>query len=122
MCWSEGAFNESSMCWSTDQNDPETMLSRAREALFSYNLVVILEWLKNPEYVTSLERLFGLKGITTKRPMYCGHVSAAANNLFPLHVPQETQQRIIELNQLDSNLYNELTNCSFDFPKRSIVE
>lgn len=121
MCWTEGAFNESSMCWSRDKNDHGTMLSRAREALFSYNLIIVLEWLQNPRYVTSLETLFGLEGITETRPMYCGVASAEANKLFPLDVPQRTQQRIIELNQLDSTLYDEFTNCSFDFPGRSIV-
>ncbi|KAI2498201.1 hypothetical protein MHU86_16283 [Fragilaria crotonensis] len=121
LCWDEGAFNESTACWSRDDVEG-SLLSRAREVMFSYNLVIVIEWLKNPEYVRSLETLFGVEGIATPRQAdWCSNESAAANKKWPLVVPEETKQRIMQLNQLDTALYNELTSCSrFDFPNRSI--
>jgi hypothetical protein len=117
----EGAFNESTACWSHDDVEG-SFLSRAREVLFSYNLVIVIEWLQNPEYVRSLETLFGVEGIAIPRQAdWCSKESAAANKMWPLIVPDETNQRIMQLNQLDTKLYNELTSCSrFDFPNRSM--
>ncbi len=121
LCWMEGAFDESTMCWSRE-NDEGSLLPRARDVLYSYNLIVVIEWLRNPEYVKAIEALFGLEGIAKQRTdMWCGKESAAANKKFPLVVPEKTRQRILQLNQLDTILYNELTNCSrLDFPNRSI--
>jgi hypothetical protein len=121
LCWNEGAFNESTACWSHDDVEG-SFLSRAREVLFSYNLVIVIEWLQNPEYVRSLETLFGVEGIAIPRQAdWCSKESAAANKMWPLIVPDETNQRIMQLNQLDTKLYNELTSCSrFDFPNRSM--
>lgn len=121
LCWIEGAFDESTMCWSRE-NGEGSLLSRAREVLYSYHLIVVIEWLQNPEYVKAIEALFGLEGIAKQRTdMWCGKESAAANKKFPLVVPEETRQRILHFNQLDTILYNELTTCSrLDFPNRSI--
>ncbi|KAI2498200.1 hypothetical protein MHU86_16282 [Fragilaria crotonensis] len=121
LCSKEGPFNESTACWSRDDVEG-SFLYRAREVLFSYNLVIVIEWLKNPEYVRSLETLFGVEGIAIPRQTeWCSNESAAANKMWPLVVPEETKQRILQLNQLDTTLYNELTSCSrFDFPNHSI--
>ena len=121
LCWFEGPFNESTSCWSRENNEG-MLLPRARNVLFSYNLVVVVEWLQNPDYVNAIETLFGVKGLDKQKvDMYCGAEAAAANKKYPLIVSEEAQQRILQLNQLDTMLYNELTNCSeFDFPNRSI--
>ena len=121
ICWDEGAFNESTACWSHDDVEG-SFLSRAREVLFSYNLIIVIEWLQNPEYVKSLEALFGVEGIAIPRQAdWCAKESAAANEKWPLAVPEETKQLILQRNYLDTTLYNELTRCSrFDFPNHSI--
>ena len=72
--------------------------------------------------VKAMETVFGVKGLAKPRvDMWCGAESAAANKKFPLNVSEEMRQRILQLNQLDTSLYNELTNCpTFAFPNHSI--
>jgi hypothetical protein len=98
------------------------LLPNARNVLYSYNFIVVIEWIQNQEYVNAIETLFGVKGLAKQRvDMWCGAESAAANKKYPLSVSEAAQQRILKLNQLDTMLYNELTSCSeFDFPNRSI--
>jgi hypothetical protein len=121
LCWKEPKFDKSEKCWSLGQSKGN-LLSLARNVLFSYDLVIVIEWLKNPTYVKYLETFFGLRGINRKRTdMWCGTESAKANRDVPLLVSNETMERIAQLNEIDKILYDELTRCkSFSFPNRSI--
>jgi hypothetical protein len=120
LCWIEGNYNDSTFCWSlTDTRD--SFLSIARRTLYAYNLIIVMEWLKNPDYLHSIEAIFGESGLDKKKIMWCGPNAAAANEKYPLEYSDETLRSISLYNQLDTMLYKELTHCdSLSFPNQSI--
>jgi hypothetical protein len=126
LCWEdEGPYNESNFCWNP-RHDPDydTLLSQARKAMYSYNLIFVLEWLKDPHYVQSMETIFGLSGLGQKRTdMYCGAESAAANRRVPLILKKDDiHRKIAHYNQLDRILFEDLTQCDkYQFPNRSLL-
>jgi hypothetical protein len=86
----------------------------AKTKLLRYNFVVVLEWLRDPEYVSAVESFFGVPGVTQKRSAYCERAAHTANKLVPLTINNHTLNRLIELNQVDINLYKEITDCYID--------
>ena len=80
--------------------------------LLRYNFIIILEWLQDPEYVLAVEKFFGVPGITEKKSAFCERSSHYANKMIPLSINNRTLDRLTELNEVDINLYQELTNCS----------
>jgi hypothetical protein len=80
--------------------------------LLRYNFIIILEWLKDPEYVLAVENFFGVPGITEKRSAFCERSSHKANQLVPLTIDNNTVDKLTKLNDVDIKLYTELTNCS----------
>jgi Sulfotransferase family len=121
LCWDEGKHNETEYCWSLNHT-AHSLLSDARRSLYAYNLVFVMEWLKNTEYVRSIETMFGLSGLAQRKSnMWCGAESAKANKKVPLVVTNTTLGRILHFNKIDTYLYDELTTCNkLHFPKRSI--
>jgi len=115
--WSTGVFTDEQLASEKD------LLGRARKTLSAYNLIIVTDWLKNPDYIKSIETLFGgVKGMHASVPMYCGAKVQHANDLFPLEVPPEMYYRIHEMNKIDLQLYDEFTSCeSVRFPNRSLT-
>lgn len=93
----------------------------AKEKLRKYNLVVVIEKLKDPKYVRAIEDIFNVTGITAKGNPFCEKKSHAANARVPLVVRNGTRERLTRLNRVDIELYREMTDCldagRYDFPK-----
>ncbi|KAL3816243.1 hypothetical protein ACHAXA_002189 [Cyclostephanos tholiformis] len=85
----------------------------ARAKLFRYNLIVINEMLKHPEYVNAIDRFFGVPGVGNRdvHP-WCEVETAYTNKRVPLVVRNETIDRLTKLNEIDVGLYREMTDCS----------
>jgi hypothetical protein len=84
----------------------------AKTRLLRYNFIIILDWLRDPEYATEVENFFGVPGVTEQRSSGCEPYSHYANKMIPLSINNRTLDRLTELNEVDINLYQELTNCS----------
>ena len=123
LCWDEGSYDESQFCWSHNETK-HSFLSEARQSLWNYNFIFVIEWLNNPEYVRSIETMFGTPGLAHRQTfMRCGAESAAANLKVPLVVTSKQQKAMEHYNQLDRMLYQELTaDChdKFRFPNQSL--
>mmetsp|Transcript_12432 Transcript_12432/g.27172 ORF Transcript_12432/g.27172 Transcript_12432/m.27172 type:complete len:444 (-) Transcript_12432:911-2242(-) len=89
----------------------EVQYEVAKSRLLRYNFVVILEKLHDPEYAAAVERYFGVKGVLQTRSAFCERVSHNANILNPLHIKNDTLARLKQLNEVDSRLYNEMSEC-----------
>ena len=93
----------------------------ARAVLYRFNVIIILEKLKDPEYVSAMENFFGVAGLAKKQSAWCEPVSHEANSKFPLEVNNTTFQRLTARNQIDVDLYNDIASCLedrvYDFPK-----
>ena len=77
-----------------------------------------LEKLKDPTYVETVESFFNVTGVAVKRTAYCQRESDVLNSMFPLVIRNETRDKLVELNQLDSHLYSKITGCNaYDMPK-----
>lgn len=86
----------------------------AKAKLLSYNLIVITEWLKYPDYITSLERFFATPNFKSKHNSpWCEIQSHNANSKNPLNMSDATREKLTNLNAVDIHLYNELRSCSF---------
>ena len=83
----------------------------AKMKLLRYNLIVVLEWLSDPEYASAVESFFGVPGVTRKRSAYCEGRAHTANELVPLKTDNHTLEKLTVLNQVDTSLYEELTDC-----------
>lgn len=79
--------------------------------LLRYNFIVVLEWMNDPDYVSAVEKLFGVPGFDERRAAYCERASHIANKMVPLVIRNDTVEKLVELNEVDIRLYNELTNC-----------
>ena len=92
-----------------------TQYNVAREKLFKYNAIIIMEKLDDAKYVAALERFFGLTGINDRRYQpWCEAESHYVNNMYPLEVKPKITKRLTVLNKLDSRLYYEIQDCDYD--------
>lgn len=93
----------------------------ARAKVLKYNFVAVIEKLKDHRYVEAVEKYFGVTGLTNRGRPYCERESHKANEKFPLTVPSDTRRRLAKLNEVDSALYHELSDCLdsglYNFPK-----
>ena len=72
----------------------QILSEESKKLLLQYDLIIVLEWLKYPEYVEAVENYFGggsgsddiFTGLLSKppRPIYCSKSSKLANKLVPL--------------------------------------
>ena len=83
-------------------------------ALNGYHLVIVNEWLKDPHYLRSIERLFGVQGVGRREWMICRVPTKQANLDVPLEVTDEEMDILKSNNQVDSALYKELVTCGKD--------
>mmetsp|Transcript_2886 Transcript_2886/g.5851 ORF Transcript_2886/g.5851 Transcript_2886/m.5851 type:complete len:367 (-) Transcript_2886:246-1346(-) len=83
----------------------------ARKRVFRYNMIIVMEMLKDPKYVQAIEKFFGVAGVTIRKMPYCEKESHEANRLIPLVVSDEYRENMTSLNQLDIKLYHQLTDC-----------
>ena len=83
----------------------------AMSKLLKYNLVVVIEKLRDPKYVQAIEDFFGVKGILERGVPFCERKSHKANEENPLIVHNETRHKLTELNRLDLKLYHEISDC-----------
>jgi len=93
----------------------------ARAKVLKYNFVAVIEKLKDPRYVEAVENYFGVAGLTKRGTPYCQKKSHKANEKFPLTVSSDTRQKLTKLNEVDSALYHDLSDCldsgMYNFPK-----
>jgi len=93
----------------------------AKEKLLKYNLVVVIEKLRDPKYVQAVEDIFGVPGITERGNPFCERPSHLANKNHPLIVHNNTREKLTRLNQVDIKFYHEMTSCLdsgwYNFPK-----
>mmetsp|Transcript_18281 Transcript_18281/g.44034 ORF Transcript_18281/g.44034 Transcript_18281/m.44034 type:complete len:490 (-) Transcript_18281:61-1530(-) len=85
----------------------------AREKLLRYNFILITEMLRDPTYVASVERFFGVPGVVSenKHLTRCERESQYANERIPLIVDTEAKNELMRLNVRDIHLYFELKGC-----------
>ena len=77
-----------------------------------YDLIIVLEWLKDPDYVREIEAIFeGIRGLGMKTKSFCDDESKYANDLVPLHLSNPTRDLIRKRNEIDTQLYERLTSC-----------
>ena len=90
---------------------PQRFVS-VRERLSHYHLIVILEWLKDPNYRRGLFDMFGLVNESTelKHSMYCDKISKFWNDKHPATIPNETVRQLYQQNQWDVQLYETLVD------------
>eukprot|EP00986_Skeletonema_menzelii_P015795 scaffold12700_cov142-Skeletonema_menzelii.AAC.5 len=86
----------------------------AMSKLLKYNLVVVIEKLRDPKYVQAIEGFFGVEGLLERGVPFCERKSHQANEENPLVVLNETRARLTELNRLDLKLYHEISDCLAD--------
>lgn len=98
-----------------DWNIPiERQYEVARERVFRYNMIMLIEKLSDPKYVQEIEKFFGVIGVVNKKKPWCEKESHNANEKNPLVVPGQIRERLETLNQLDIKLYHDLTSCLRD--------
>jgi hypothetical protein len=86
----------------------------AMSKLLKYNLVVVIEKLRDPDYVHAIESFFGVTGILKRGTPFCERISHKANTETPLIIRNETRARLTELNRVDLKLYHAITDCLDD--------
>ena len=93
----------------------------ARSRVLRYNFIMVIEKLRDPNYVLALERFFGVIGLSQIKHPYCEKESHQANEKNPLVIRNDTRERLTKLNELDIKLYRELSWClnngKYNFPK-----
>ena len=96
-------------------------VEKARAVLHRFNIVIVLEKLRDPTYVSAVEKFFGVPGITETRSAWCERESHFVNSKFPLQVKNSTLQLLSKYNEIDIALYNNISACLadgvYDFPK-----
>jgi hypothetical protein len=99
----------------------------ALERLMNYDIIVITEKLKYPDYVRGLEAMLGDLGNRTlsgTEYAWCAEESAYWNRKFPANISKSTVQHLEEMNAHDTQLYKALTNCGVDgvvFPTETLL-
>lgn len=94
----------------------------ALSKVYRYNMIIVIEKLRDPSYVKAVEEFFGVDGLLERGKPFCERDSHRANLMFPLEVEDETREGLRRLNGVDIELYRGLTKClddraSYDFPK-----
>lgn len=84
---------------------------RARDSLMRFNFVAVMERMADPAYVFAVEEFFGVPGFGMKASMHCEKESRIANSRNPLVIRNETMDRLVRLNALDTRLYEEASSC-----------
>ena len=118
-CYTQWFSGLSCPKWNISQNEQYTV---AKRRVLRYNLIVVVEKLRDPLYVEAIEEMFGVPGITKKGVPYCERQSHKANTNNPLLIQNKTRDRLTKLNALDIRFYVELSDClrdlsTFDFPR-----
>ena len=91
------------------------LYNTALERLSRFNLVIITEWLKDPNYRKGLFEMFGFFNVPTnlRHGMYCGTESKYWNSQYPAILPNDTLRQLYDNNKWDVKLYETVTrNCS----------
>ena len=83
----------------------------AMSKLLKYNLIIVIEKLRDPVYVKAIEDFFGVEGILKRGSPYCERNAHRANKNIPLVVHNETRAKLGGLNSLDLKLYHEISDC-----------
>lgn len=83
----------------------------AMSKLLKYNLIVVIDKLKDANYVEAIENFFGVEGLLERGTPFCERKSHKANAEHPLVVRNETRAKLVELNEFDLKLYHEITDC-----------
>lgn len=83
----------------------------AKARVLRFNMIVVIEKLRDPNYVQAVERFFGVPGLTEKGIPYCERESKLANSKYPMVVRNETRESLTRLNEIDIQLYHELSDC-----------
>ena len=85
----------------------------ALERLTKYDIIIVTERLKDPNYVQGLHSLFGMNkpSLTESRKSFCGPQSKRWNTLYPYQFSNDTIQSLQERNQYDNMLFRQLNNC-----------
>lgn len=98
----------------------------AKQILNRYNFIVVLEKLKDKEYVSAVEAFFGVPGLTNSKGAWCEVESHNANARVPLVVKHQTLQQLTRLNGYDIDLYNNMSSClksnTYNFPKWKYIK
>jgi hypothetical protein len=93
----------------------EERYQAARERLMKYDIIVVSEYLSNPDYVSGLAALFAdidMFTLREKATIYCSEESYYWNNKMPMPtVNDTTMQKLKDWNVHDCRLYKELTDC-----------
>ena len=112
--WFSGKCLNENMPWSSQYD-------LAKEKIFRYHFILVLEKLKDPQYVSAVEDFFGVPGITKKKTSLCEPEAARFNKKYPLVIQNKTIARLKDLNQFDIKLYHSLTDCldsgEYKFPR-----
>ncbi|OEU08186.1 hypothetical protein FRACYDRAFT_264647 [Fragilariopsis cylindrus CCMP1102] len=97
----------------------QILSEESKKLLLQYDLIIVLEWLKYPEYVEAVENYFGggsgsddlFTGLLSKppRPIYCSKSSKLANKLVPLDT-----EKLLLSPVVSSSSYNNDDNDSND--------
>ncbi|KAL7557099.1 hypothetical protein ACA910_009190 [Epithemia clementina (nom. ined.)] len=87
--------------------------STALERLYNqFHLIAVTDWLKIPEYRRGLMEMFGINSsISFRRGMSCDAQSKYWNQKYPAVLRNETLNQLRQVNKLDIQLYETLTNC-----------
>jgi hypothetical protein len=97
----------------------DTQAEKAKAVLHRFNFIVILEKLKDPKYIGAVEHFFGVPGLSETKSAWCEIESHRVNTRFPLEVKAATLQSLTEANQVDIDIYNNISHClsdEYDFP------
>ena len=118
-CYTQWFSGLSCPKWNISQDEQYTV---AKRRVLRFNLIVVVEKLKDPMYVQAIENMFGVPGVTKKGVPFCERLSHKANADNPLLIQNKTRERLTKLNELDINFYNELGGClndqsAYNFPE-----
>jgi Sulfotransferase family len=91
------------------------MLAQASSVLNRYHLVLVQEWIqKDAAYRAAISRLFHTTLGTREYFAECARQSRRANEQVPLVIHNATLQQLQQNNQVDSELFTNLTACQYD--------
>ena len=118
-CYAQWFSGASCQPWSVPADE---QLRIALSKVYRYNMIIVIEKLRDPSYVKAVEDFFGVDGLLERGKPFCERDSHRANLMFPLDVKDETREALRRLNGVDIELYRGLTKClddraSYDFPK-----
>lgn len=88
-----------------------TEYNMAHDRLLRYNLILIYDKFKDPQYVEAVEDFFGVKGFNKGTvDMFCGPQAHEANERIPLKVSFEHVLKLTYLNEMDNRLYKDFAS------------